>query len=219
MTGIRIPLAALALAIQGCSAQGLDGLYLQMKFAFGNFQETHYFFLENGKYLRGVPDGTLDAAGLERACAKPRSDCGIYQVKGKELTLTPAKGKPQTLSLERDGDNLKIGGVFAKRVDRFGSNARLEGKYGRIASAGAASAASSYTFKPDGTYTAFSRGAVTTRQGAGTSESASEGKYRLSGNTLELTGGGTTRRVVAYPYDLGKGDVRLNIDGVFYRKQ
>ena len=150
----RFVLSALALLACGSAgAQGLDGLFLQMKFAFGSLQEQHHFFLPDGRYMEGVPDGTLDAAGMDRA------------------------------------------------------------------GAGAVSAASTFIFRPDGTFSGSSLGAVTTQQGVGKSESASGGTYKVSGNTLELNAGGTTKRLVAYAYDLGKGDVRLNIDGVFYKKR
>ena len=137
------------------SAQGLDGLFFQMKFAFGQLQESHYFFTPNGRYLNSVPSGTLDAAGMDRACAEPRNSCGTYRIAGSQLVLTPAKGAPQTVELERIADgNLKIGGLFAKHVDKFPPGAKLDGRYSRSAGAGAVSAASTFVFKPDGTLTA-----------------------------------------------------------------
>jgi len=208
------------LAINAAAAESLDGLFLQMKFAFGRLEESHYFFTPGGRYINGVPDGTLDAAGLDRACAQPRGVCGTYQFAGSQLLLAPSKGRPETHPLERGADgNLKIDGLFAKHVDKFAPGTKLEGKYGRSAGAGGVSAASTFVFHADGTFSTTSLGAVTTQQGAGKSESAASGTYRLSGNTLELSSGGSTKRVVAYPYDLGKGDVRLNLDGVFYKKQ
>ena len=202
------------------SAQGLDGLYFQMKFAFGQLQESHYFFTPDGRYLNDVPNGTLDAAGMERACAKSRDSCGKYRVTGSQLILTPNRGVPETLEIERIADgNLNIGGRFAKHVEKFPTGTKLDGKYSRSAGAGAVSAASTFTFKPDGTFSATSLGAVATQQGVGKSESAAHGTYRLAGNTLELSSDAGSKKIVAYAYDLGKGDVRLNLDGVFYKKQ
>jgi hypothetical protein len=60
---------------------------------------------------------------------------------------------------------------------------------------------------------------VKTQQGVGKSESAAQGTYRLAGNTLDLSSDAGNKKIVAYAYDLGKGDVRLNLDGVFYKKQ
>ncbi|HZO54207.1 MAG TPA: hypothetical protein VFB63_15955 [Bryobacteraceae bacterium] len=202
------------------SAQGLDGLYLQMKFAFGNFQENHYFFLPDGRYLTEVPDGDLTAAGLDRACVKAPTQCGRYALQGGNLVLTPSKGKPDTLSIEKlpNGD-LRIGGLFAKRVASFPAGTKLDGTYSRIESAGRVSAARTYTFRPDGTFSASGLGAVSTEQGVAKSQNSEAGTYRLNGHVLELVAGGKTTRIVAYPYDLGKGDVRLNLGGVFFKKQ
>jgi hypothetical protein len=202
------------------SAQGLDGLYLQMKLAFGNFQENHYFFLPDGRYLNDVPDGELTPAGLDRACAKSPARCGRYALEGGNLVLSSSKGKPEARSIEKlpNGD-LKIGGLFAKRITGFPAGARLDGTYSRIGSAGRVSAAKTYTFKPDGTFSASALGAVTTERGTGRSQSAEAGTYRLNGNVLELSAGGSATRIVAYPYDLGNGDIRLNLGGVFFKKQ
>jgi len=124
------------------------------------------------------------------------------------------------VDLERIADgNLKIGGLFAKHVDKFPPGAKLDGRYSRSAGAGAVSAASTFVFKPDGTFSTTSLGAVTTQQGVGKSESAAQGTYRLAGNTLDLSSDAGNKKIVAYAYDLGKGDVRLNLDGVFYKKQ
>ena len=109
--------------------------------------------------------------------------------------------------------------MFAKRVDKFSAEAKLDGTYSRVGNAGGVSAAQSYTFKPDGTFTSSALGAVTTTQGTGKSQSSSSGTYRLSGNLLELASYERTTRIVVYPYDVGKGDVRLNVNGLFFRKQ
>jgi hypothetical protein len=202
------------------SAQGLDGLFLQMKFAFGNFQEKHYYFLPDGRYLTDVPDGELTAAGVDRACVKAPAKCGRYALQGANLLLTPSAGKPATLALEKaaNGD-LKIDGLFAKRVASFPAGAKLDGTYSRIGSAGRVSAARTYAFRPDGTFSTSGLGAVSTERGVGQSQSSEAGTYRLNGNVLELTAGGKTTRLVAYPYDLGSGDVRLSLGGVFFKKQ
>ena len=187
LTGIAIIAPSIA------SAQGFDGLFLQMKFAFGNFQEKHYFFLPDGRYLTDVPDGELSAAGLDRACAKTPAKCGRYVLQGANLLLTPLSGKPSTLSVEKGANgDLKIDGVFAKRVAGFPAGAKLDGTYSRIGSAGRVSAARSYTFRPDGTFSTAGLGAVSTEQGVGKSQSSEAGTYRMNGNVLELVAGGNT---------------------------
>ena len=214
-------LALCALGLSTASAQaGLDGLFLQMQFRFGSFQEDHYFFLPDGRYYKGVPEGGLTAADLERACAKAPDYCGKYAVAGGKLALTPRKGQPNTLDFTPEaGGNLRIGGIFAKRVAAFPANAKLDGTYTWLGNTANVSAARSFTFHPDGTFTSGSLGGISTRTVGATSQSAAGGTYRLAGNTLELTANGQTSKLVAYPYDLGKGDVRLNLNGSFYKKQ
>jgi hypothetical protein len=203
------------------SAQGLDGLFLQMTMRSGRIEENHYFFLPDGRYLNGVPDGGLTPADLERACAKTLKDyCGTYKLSDGSLVLTPRQGHSESLTFERTSDgNLTLGGRFAKHVSSFPADAKLDGKYSRNNSAGPVSYAESYTFRPDGTFSTSSLGAVTTETGAKKSEAAGTGIYRLNGNVLELTANGNTSRIVAYPYSVGKGDVRINLHGQFFRKQ
>jgi hypothetical protein len=60
---------------------------------------------------------------------------------------------------------------------------------------------------------------VNTGQGVANSECAATGSDRLNNNVLELSANGTVTRIVAYPYDLDNGDIRLNLNGVFFKKQ
>jgi hypothetical protein len=79
------------------------------------------------------------------------------------------------------------------------------------------SASRGYQFSPDGTFTTGSAAGVSAVGGGANSSSATGGTYTLNGNILELTSEGKTTRYTAYPYDLGKGDVRLNINGEMYK--
>ena len=219
----------IALFFIGCgvaSAQGLDGLFLQMTMRSGTIQENHYFFLSDGRYLNGVPEGGLTAAGLEQACTKPlkaysgSSACGTYALNGGNLILTPVQGRPENLTFARAADgNLTLGGQFAKHVASFPADHRLDGRYSRNLTAAPTAYGETYTFRPDGTFSTSSLAGVSTEQGLGKSETAAAGTYRLNGNVLELTSNGTTTRIVAYPYDVSKDDIRLNLNGRFFRKK
>ena len=218
--------AIVFIGYQVAFAQGLDGLFLQMTMRSGTIQENHYFFLADGRYLNGVPEGGLTAAGLERACAKPlkaysgSSACGSYVLNSGNLLLTPAQGRPESLTFARSTDgNLTLGGQFAKHVASFPADHRLDGRYSRNLTAAPVAYGETYTFRSDGTFSTSSLAGVSTEQGLGKSETAATGTYRLNGNVLELTSNGTTTRVVAYPYEVGKDDVRLNLNGQFFRKK
>jgi hypothetical protein len=208
------------------SAQGLDGLFLQMTMRSGRIEESHYYFLPDGRYLNGVPEGGLSAADLERTCANLAkaysggSYCGTYTLSGDHLLLTPRQGPPESLTFARDADgNLELDGHFAKRVAGFPVDQRLDGRYNRNLTAGAAAYGETYIFRTDGTFSASSLGGVSTETGLGTSRTAATGTYRLSGNVLELTSNGKTTRLVAYAYRVSDDDMRLNLNGQFFRKQ
>ena len=79
------------------------------------------------------------------------------------------------------------------------------------------SASRGFQFSPDGTYTTGSAAGVSMGQYGASSKAAQAGTYKVNGNFLELTTGGRTTRHVVYPYEVKKGDVRLNIDGEMYR--
>ena len=218
--------AAAALLWSGvASAQGLDGLFLQMTMRSGRIEESHYYFLPDGRYLNGVPEGGLTAADLERTCAKiakaysGESYCGTYTLSGGQLVLTPRQGPLESLTFARDTDgNLELDGHFAKRVVSFPVGQRLDGRYSRNLTAGAVAYGETYIFRPDGTFSTTSLGGVSTEQGLGTKETAANGTYRLSGNVLELTSNGKTTRLVAYTYSVSDDDIRLNLNGQFFRK-
>ena len=205
---------------------GLNGLYFKMTMSFGSFQQDHWWFLPDGRYLNNVPAGGLDPAVFEANCQKAPTACGTYTIQGGNLALTPRSGKPSTMPLEQPADgNLKLAGLFAKHVDKFPPNAKLEGQYGWLGNASgggtSVSAAKTYVFRSDGTFSTSSVGGTTmmnNKLGESTS-GAGGGTYKLNGNTLELAAGGQTAKYTVYPYVLRPGDVRLNIDGAMFKRE
>ncbi len=203
-------------------AAGLDGLYFKMTMSFGNINQDHWWFLPDGRYFNIVPPGGLDPARFESNCQKTPAVCGSYEVQGGKLDLAPRKGKPYGMAFKQlPGGNIELDGLFTKHVDKFGTTVKLDGHYswsgGASGGGTAVSASRGYRFNPDGSYTTRAAMGVSARQGGATSTTAGDGTYKLGGNLLELTNEGKTTRYTAYPYDLGKGDVRLNIDGEMYK--
>jgi len=203
-------------------APGPDGLYFRMKMAFGTFSQDHWWFLKDGRYLNSVPSGGLDPAAFETTCQKIPTACGTYKVEGAAIQMTPRNGKPFTLRFRQIGDgNLELDGLFTKHVEKFGSNAKLDGHYswsgGASGGGTAVSASRGYQFNPDGTFSTSSLAGVSAGKFGESSAGAGSGTYKLSGNILELTSGGKTTIHIAYPYSLGT-EVRLNLDGEMYKK-
>jgi hypothetical protein len=118
--------------------------------------------------------------------------------------------------------NLELDGLFTKHVDKFANDAKLSGHYSWAggASGGGTSvlAARGYQFTPEGGFTTSSSAAVSSQTAGAQSVGAAGGTYKLSGNLLELTSAGETKRHVVYPYQLGNNDIRLNIDGEMYKR-
>jgi len=224
----QVLLASVFVCLVACgsaAAQGVDGLFLEMTMRTGRIETNHYYFLPDGRYLNGVPEGGLTVAGFELACSRPvkayagASICGTYRIAGGSIAFTPRQGPAESRTFERLADgNINLDGHFAKHVPAFPRNQILDGNYARVNSAGPVSYGESFTFRPDGTFSTKWLAGVVTPDGVKTSGGPASGTYRLEGNVLALTVSGTTTRIVAYPYDLGKGDVRLNLNGEFFKK-
>lgn len=223
---LNLMLSVFLVTAAGAQKSGLNGLYFKMTMNFGSIQQDHWWFLPDGRYLNNVPAGGLDPAVFEANCQKAQTACGTYTIQGGTLALTPRSGKPSTMPLEQSADgNLKLAGLFAKHVDRFPANATLDGRYGWLGGASgggtSVSAARTYTFKPDGTFSTSSAGGATisNNQYGASSSGAGGGTYKLSGNTLELSVNGKTEKHTVYPYQLSANDIRLNIDGSMFKKE
>lgn len=204
-------------------ADGLDGLYFKMTMAFGTINQDHWWFLPDGRYLNSVPANGLEPSVFESNCQKTPSVCGTYQIQGAKLQLTPRKGPAQSLEFKQRPDgNIELDGHFTKHVDRFPSNTTLTGHYSWAGSASgggtSVSAARGYQFDAGGKFTTSTVAGVSGAGQSINSSAAGSGTYKLSGNILELTSEGKTTRYTAYPYDLGNGDIRLNINGEMFKR-
>jgi hypothetical protein len=205
-------------------AGDLDGLYFRMTMSFGTFNQDHWWFLPDGRYMNNVPDDGLDPAVFEAGCQKMPAVCGTYKVQGDQIQLVPRKGRPSSMDFKQlPNDNIELEGRFTKHVDNFGSSAKLDGHYSWVGGASgggtSVSASKSYQFNPDGTFTTSSLAGVSAGSYGARSKGSGGGTYKLSGNILELASGGKTTRHTAYPYQLSKGDMRLNIDGEMFKRE
>lgn len=202
----------------------LNGLYFRIMMSSGSFAQDHWWFLPDGSYFNGVPENGPDPAAFEANCLKFPADCGQYRVRGAKISLTPMKGQPYTMDYKPlDKSNIELDGRFTKHVDHFPAGTELVGHYSWVggASGGGTSVSASrgIQFHPDGTFTtSATAGVAAGGQYGSSSKGASRGTYKVSGNVLELNSDGKTIRYTIYPYDVGKGEVRLNIDGNMYKR-
>jgi hypothetical protein len=189
-------LAVMVFAVSACAGAGEpDGLYLMTRMVYGGSLETTAYRFDDGAVVRNPIAPELQ---------KP-DDVGTYSVDGASMTMTFA-GNATTSDVE-DGDS----GCFFWDMGNFCpvgefEDDALDGTFSGGASAGfgAVSSAMTVTFKPDGSYTLSSTGAVVTSEGSAGSSNEERGTYEIDGNLLTLTPeSGAPRSLTTFPYDDG----------------
>jgi hypothetical protein len=221
---------AVGVLLAGCgslaspfAAGGLDGLYFQMKFAFGNYQPDHWVFTSGGKYFHGLPPGGLEHFDIDAGIRAAPGKGGTYRIEGDRMVLTPAHGTASPRRYQNAGGKITFDGTLLSKAAAFSRGDTLDARYSWSGSAGAGTSASvnagaSYAFTRQGTFTASRVAGVAVSAGGQNQGAASGGEtsgtYALAGNTLTLThkGGQVTRHTV-FPYDMGDPKPWLSIDG------
>lgn len=221
---------ALGVLVTGCGSlaspfagRGLDGLYFQMKFAFGNYEPDHWVFTSGGKYFHGLPPGGLEHFDIDAGIRAAPGNGGTYRIEGDRLILTPAQGTASPLRYENAGGKITLDGTLLSKAAAFARGDTLDARYSWGASAGGGTTASvnagvTYTFTKDGTFTGSRVAGVAVSAGGqdhgAASSGATSGTYALAGNTLTLThkSGQVTRHTV-FPYDMGDTKPWVSIDG------
>ncbi|WP_420594680.1 hypothetical protein [Deinococcus sp.] len=172
-----------------------------------------YIFTKNGYVYTSEPDSSLAEADCSRTYPNGFPICEVYRVQGSSILIGDSKSpfKKVGKTLEIDGhtfgpilplDGLKLKGTYTfvsvrKPVDP------VTFSFGIPVDLSPASSRFSYTFTPQGQFTAGDR----------------TGTYRFVGNTLELKykGGEMVRRFVYAQTVSGKPDLRLlRIEGESY---
>ena len=193
---MRSSILALGLfLLTGCASAEPDGLYLMTRMAYGGSLETTAYRFEDGKVIRNP---------IALQLQKPE-DVGTYSIEGANMSMTFA-GNTTTNDIEAGNEGCFFWdmGNFCP-VGEFDDDT-LDGTFtgGASAGFGAVSSAMSVTFKPDGTYTLSSIGAVVTSEGSAGSTGEESGSYEIDGTVLTLTpDGGAARSLTTFPYDDG----------------
>lgn len=195
MRTLTIGSLMLLLAACGAGAGEPDGLYLMTRMVYGGSLETTAYRFEGGKVVRNP---------IAPEQQKPE-DVGSYTSDGANLTMR--FGDAETTSEVESGDEgcfFWDMGNFCP-VGEFDEDA-LDGTYSGGASAGfgAVTSVVTVTFRPDGSYSLSSLGAVSTSEGSAGSSGDETGRYEIDGNLLTLTpDGGASRSLTTFPYDDG----------------
>ncbi len=195
----------------------LDGLFLTMEYRGGGYTPTYYWFLADGRALGVAPAGGLTAADFQAGCQSQPASCGRFTQAGEQVSIT-MNGTTRTVKVNAAPGGYQVNGLATIRAEPMPPGTKLNGRYSgngpRVAvstgSGNSVASAHSYEFKPDGTFSRESVGSVRTSASSATSVNAAGGKYKVSGNTLELSENGqTVRHLIFVPYDGA-----LVIDGV-----
>jgi hypothetical protein len=219
-------------APQPAAPRGASGgtLYLQTRTTPYGTDLTHWLLLPGGRVYQGVPPGGVERFDFGAARAAEPKQCGTYTVSGGKINIVWGGGRaPESLdySAEADG-NLRVDGLFAKRVGRFPEGHRLTGDYfggGAVGGGTGSFVSSSRTLRlrADGTFTSKNAGGVAFSGNgydeSGVSRGESSGTYQISGNTLILrhADGKVTRHTV-YPYPMVSKEW-INVDGGMMKPQ
>jgi hypothetical protein len=205
-------------------------LYLQARTNPSGTELTHWLLLPAGRVYQGVPPGGVESFDFAAARAAEPKQCGTYTVSGGKMHIVWGGGRAaESLDYAAEADgNLRIEGLFAKRVGRFPAGHRLSGEYyggGAVGGGTGSFVSSSRTlrFRADGTFTSKDIGGVAFSgngyDGSAVSRGESSGTYQISGNTLILRhANGTVTRHTVYPYAMGPKEW-INVDGGMMKPQ
>ena len=213
--------AALFAAAGDSHAVKLDGLFLTMKRLGGSYSPTYYWFRPDGRVLGTAPSGGLTAADFQASCQSQPAYCGTFKQSGEQVSIT-INGATSTVKINAAEGGYQVDGLATVKAEPMPS-AKLNGTYSgsgpralvSTGSGASVSSAHTYTFKADGTFNRESVGAVRTPDASKTAVGTAGGRYKISGNTLELTENGQTTRHLAFiPYSGA-----IVIDGIICRER
>lgn len=187
----------------GVGAGEPHGLYLMTRFSVGTLTLEAYRFAD-GTVVRN-PVAGVEAIAQERA-QRPQ-DVGTYRIDGANLVMS-LDGDVSSAYERADGGCFNWDAGSFCPVEPFARGTRVDGVYtgGASVGGGAVMAASTVTFRADGTYSLSSVASVKTGTEAGTVGSSGnwQGRYRFDGNALILTPDtGAEQRYSSFPYDDG----------------
>jgi hypothetical protein len=213
MTKLRLFLITFPLAIVAAHGQTLQGLYLQLQPIGTSYARVHYYFWQDGRICKGLPQGGVEQepapfAAYQAAVQKKGGECGQYSIDGRKMHLKWQTSPSYDASFVNFRNNsFEMNQYATAKIQTFGNGQKLDGKYSATV-VGNQMRSQVYTFHPDGSYE-MSDKPVTSRDGV---PASSTGKYRVYGSTLELSGG--AGKLTAYPFP----DGGISIEGTVFSK-
>lgn len=226
---------------------GLQGVYTHLDTglrpnAFGGldfYAESEVLVLDpSGLFSDTLPNGGRDLAAH---CRETPRDCGTYRLAGGQLERRQTGSRFGLIEIERDslareGRDLRIGDTLHRFVPPLPADTRLEGRwryfYGSAGStafsSGSVAVERHLLLTRDGRFqrSGFTGASSSSDMGGGSSgvtvgsqRPAGQGRYRIEGYTLTLTGDDGQRQVFSLFMPERDSDAVLTIDGSNYLKR
>lgn len=221
-----------ALATAGPPARGADiepGLYLRTTYAFGNLS-LGTIYVGTGNRIAIDPRNGVDPFDFEAAARDSPAKVGTYAIDGSKIVVTWAGGKKaDRFDVEFAGGTFSAydGGLVTK-AEAYPKDKTLTATFAGAGQTANVSGARTLALTADGTYTLTMLGGVRGVPGRpGVAEKTVRGKYKLSGNTLVLTGsGGETTKHTVLPFSTALdpkkaklGDEHMIFDGTNLKRE
>jgi len=213
-------LLTLASPLQGVA---LNSIYFGLDNMRG-FAPVYWWFLADGRILRGLPTTGLAPEDFENACKGGSPNCGTYSLSGDKLTIKYRNGQPENWTFKTLNGGIQMNYIILTPVQKYPAGTHLNGNWNRpfTARVGSATITSPtfLSFKSDGTFSEKNITGLETRStvpGASVNTSSSgqsAGTYTIKDNVLMLVRTGKSERHMIFPL---AGD-NLNIDGSVYSK-
>lgn len=207
--------AMLVLCCAACTqAAPLNGLYFGYDTIYR--AEVYYWFLADGRVLKGLPQSGLNPSDFETACAAHPEVCGTYTLSGDNLVIQYRSGPKQNWKYNPLRGGFAMNYLIMTPVKKFPAGTHLNGTWSRpfASNFGGVSVTSPtwITFRSDGTYQTESVTGVDSGYGTNAANSRTTGTYSIKGFDLMLSGSHGNGRHSIFPI----AGNRLSIDGLVY---
>ena len=210
----------------------LDGWFAKTELVFfggAHIRSTPYWFRPDGAVYFGNPPAGLGAADFAAVLKSDPNHCGTYQITGERLLLVKAGAAPEEHTYSPGAGGVMDASPLS-RIYRFRDGARLGGTWETSTSSTFggvhAVSASTWIFRPDGTFELRSYGGVETTKTKGTdgaapgqavghTETIESGTSEFSGTLLKVRApDGRTEVHTAFGVSSEESPRILTIDGM-----
>ena len=165
------------------------GLYLRTTYAFGNLSLSTVLIGPDHKIAMDPKNG-VDPFDFDAAAKDSSQKVGTFKIDGAKAEVAWSGGKTEKLDVEFDkGKFSALDGGLISKADAYKKDQTLDAQYAGSGQTANVSSSVTIVFTAGGDYTMTRLGGIRAIPGAtGIAEKTEKGTYKLSGNTLTMTG-------------------------------